>query len=216
MTSEDQGTELAQDRAFGPNAARALDSLTHKVGNLERERHTEISAVLFLRVMERLDGTFIWRDGPKRGNKYADVFQALSAEMPEFGEKSLVEKGQHVQEFGPQLRAGFYAARKWLGTWYEDTVYCVPQNTESGILSVITLDRDLRLGDGSDSAPTAAGMQQMRDEKLASGQLSASTKRMNAAIRDKTAVRSRIGLIVERALAELETAKGTKLIDQKE
>jgi len=218
MTSEDihAVTELAEEAAFGSNAAKTLNDLTRKVGNLERERHTEISAVIFLRIMERLGGTFIWRDGPKQGNKYSDVFQALAAEMPEFLEKSLVEKGDHVQEYGPKLRAGFYATRKWLAEWYEDTVFCVPRNKESGILTVITLDRNLRLGDGTNQAPTAAQMQQLRDEKLAAGQLTASTKRMNAATKDKTEVRSRISLIVDKALAELDTSKGSKLLEEQQ
>jgi hypothetical protein len=216
MTNDDihAALELAEENAFGPHAAKTLDSLSRKVGNLDRERHTEISAVLFLRIMERLGGTFIWEDGPKRGNKYADVFQALAAEMAEFTEKSLIEKAEHVQEYGPKLRSGFYNTRKWLSAWYEDTVFCVPRHSESGVLTVITLDPDLRLGDGSETSITAAQMQQLRDEKLATGQLRASTRRMNAAARDKTVVRDRINLIVNKALAELEASQGTRLLDQ--
>jgi hypothetical protein len=224
MTNEDihAAVELAEESAFGHNAAKALHSLTTKVGNMDRERHSEINAVMFLRTMERLNGTFVWKDGPKRGNKYNDVFQALAAEMPEFAEKSLIEKSEHVQEFGPRLRSGFYATRKWLTAWYEDTVFCVPSNKESGVLTVITLDREQRVrlkddGTPDETSPTAAEMQQIRDEKLAIGQVSASAKRMRAATKDKTVVKSRISAIVDRALAELDASRGSRMLaDQTE
>jgi len=210
----DAAVELIEESSFSSNAAKALQSLTSKVGNLDRERHKEISAAAFLRAMQRLGYTFIWEDGPNGGNKYSDVFQALAATMPEFDEKSLIEKSEHVQEYGPRLRAGFYAARKWLDKWYEETVFCVPRHTESGVLTVITLNRDFHLGDGTPAALTAAQMQQLRDEKLATGQVSASAKRMSAATKDKGAVRTRINAIVDKALVDLDTHKGSRLIEE--
>jgi hypothetical protein len=213
MTDEDiQATvELVEEGAFRATARKTLSSLSTKVGNLERERRYEIAAVLFLKLMQQLGGTYIWKDGPKRGWKFADVFQALAAEMQAFEEKSLKEKSDHVEEYGPKLRTGFYAARRWLSEWYGETVFCVPATTESGVLTVITLDHGLHLGDGSESAITAAQMQQLRDEKLAKGQLTASAKRMNAATKDKAQVRTRINDVVEKALADIEAFKGSKV-----
>ena len=184
---------------FTNDAAKTLHNLESKVGDTEKKRHADLSAVLFLQTMANLNGSYVW-EGPKRGYLLATVFDGLATQLAEFESLGLLEKGAHVQEYGPRLRAGFYAARKWLDKWYLGTVYAVPQHTESSVATVLTLDAGYILECGK----TAGEMQAERDFKLADGQMRASTRRLVASTKDKDMVRIKLDQIVQRARGELE------------
>jgi hypothetical protein len=209
MTQQDieAATELLQEDSghFVNDAAKTLHNLESKVGDTERKRHADIAAVLFLQTMANLNGSFVW-EGPKQGYKVSNVFEGLATKMPQFETLGLLAKGEHVEEFAPQLRAGFYAARKWLDKWYLGTVYAVPQHSEASIATVITLDPDYVLLCGK----TAGQMQAERDFKLADGQVRASTRRLAASVKDKTAVHQTLDQILQRAHAELEDLRPTR------
>lgn len=190
---------------FTNDAAKTLHNLESKVGNTERNRHADISAVLFLQTMANLNGSFVW-EGPKQGWKVSNVFEGLATKMPEFDNLGLLEKSQHVEEFAPQLRAGFYGARKWLDKWYLGTVYAVPQHSEASVATVITLDSEYVLECGK----TAGQMQAERDFKLADGQVRASTRRLAASVKNKDDVRDKLNQILQRAHTELEDLRPSR------
>jgi len=203
MTVDDiaAAADLAeQDANLLSNAHKAERSLATRVGRTERERHKEIAAVLFLRLMKQLGGTFVWADGPKQGDKHATVFEALVAEMDAFKGLPLKEKGDFIEENEPKLKAGFYAARRWLAEWYADTVFCVPQDEESHLPRVITLDPGYVLACGK----TASQMQNERDRKLATGQIRSSSRRIFAVTRSKDDTRLQIENAVQKALKEFD------------
>lgn len=172
-----------QSRDYIDQAEKTKHDLETQVGNTERKRHIEITSVLFLQTLiDECEGTFVW-EGPRMGDKHRNVFEALAAQMPAFQGKGLQERAQFVEETGPKLRQGFNGARKWLAMWHTATVYCVPQNHESSIQTVLTLDPDYRVECGR----TAAEMQTERDFKLAAGQVRASAMRLVASSDDKKA-----------------------------
>ena len=211
MTSEEFETAATQELLqfgsghFTNDAAKTLHNLENKVGDTERKRHTDITAVLFLQTMSNLGGSYVW-EGPKQGYKLSSVYEGLATSMPQFEMLGLLEKSAHVEEYAPKLRAGFYAARKWLDKWYLGTVYAVPQHSEASVATVITLDADYVLECGK----TAGQMQAERDFKLADGQVRASTRRLAASVKNKDDVRLKLDQILQRACAELEDMRPTR------
>lgn len=163
------------------NSLRALDRLQTRVGDSDKKRKVEVKAATFLAVLSNyLNGTFVWKDGPKEGDKWSTIFEALAADMPEvkvqqMGHRALMD---HVDETAPRLKSGFYAARQVLEKWFGHTIYSVPQHEEASVHTVLTIDPDFRLEGGK----TAAEMQTMRDVKLAEGQVKASSARLATAL----------------------------------
>lgn len=172
-----------QNRDYIDQAEQTRHDLQTQVGNTDKKRHIEITSVLFLQTLiDECEGTFVW-EGPRLGDKHRNVFEALAAKMPAFSGMGLQERAQFVEETGPKLRQGFNGARKWLAMWHTATIYNVPQNHESSIQTVLTLDPDYRVECGR----TAAEMQTERDFKLAAGQVRASAMRLVASSDDRKA-----------------------------
>lgn len=157
---------------------QTLTRLSRKVGDTEKNRRIETCAVVFLRLLHDLGGTFVWEDGPNRGHKFSDIWKALATKMPGFDSLGWEEQHEHVQEYAPRLKAGFYGAREWMTEWYGTTIYLVPHIKESGPLTVLTFMGDHKL---EGAGITAAEMQTRRDRKMAQGQVRASAQRMVSA-----------------------------------
>lgn len=201
-TKQRQAVKLAvrQNKDFLDRAARTQHDLETQVGNTERKRRIEISSVLFLKTLiEQCEGTFVW-EGPRQGEQHANIFEALAARMPAYLGLGLRAKNDHIEEYGPKLRQGFNGARKWLAEWFTATVYCVPQNNEASIQTVLTLNPRYRVECGR----TAAEMQAQRDYKLAYGQMKATAMRVVASSGDEQA-NNLLGKIMEQVMLDVES-----------
>lgn len=209
--SDDNGflpefTEEFVDKSYLNSVRKTRNSLETKVGETNKHRNLEIDAVLFLRVLEQIGGTFVWSDGPRNGDKFANIFEALATKIPGYDEKGLLDKGAHIEEYAPKLRHGFYSARKWLDHWYNEVIFNVPQLQESSIPTVLTFDPAYVL----DGGLTAAEMQAKRDFKLANGQIIASARRLAASTKEKETVKDKLSTIVGHAVAALEDMRPTR------
>lgn len=188
--TEDQQNEALD---YLNNANKAREDLKTTVGNTERKRRIEVNTVVFLKTLiDECGGTFVW-EGPRKGDKHATIFEALSAKMPGYGEMSLRGKNEHIDDVAPKLRYGFNGARKWLAEWFNATVYCVPQNNESSFQTILTLNPNFV----TECGRTAAEMQTTRDYKLAFGQMKASAMRIVASADDQQADSALDKLVVE-------------------
>jgi hypothetical protein len=176
------------------NAYKTLHILETKVGNSERSRHIDVNGAFFLRTLLDIGGTFVWEDGPKKGDQFANVFEALATQTGGYTGLGLMARAQHVEEYAPRLRSGFYSARKWMQFWFLDTVYSVPQNRNSNLPTVVTINQDFVLECGA----TAAQMQEERDIKLAEGQVLASARRMVSTLKSPALVIEKIQAIMQR------------------
>jgi len=172
MNTESSAVVSAQDHFLGV-ADLISDRYRSRVGNTNKTRHKLLLGVIFLERLRSCGGSFFWADGKNRGDKLADIWQALSQTSPEYADKSLVDKGHYVSEEGSKLRSGFYQAREWMQTRGE-TIYLIPSHSESGVYTILTFDPNYETPSGK----TAGQMQVEREEKLLGGQMRASFRRV--------------------------------------
>lgn len=156
---------------------KTRESLRKNVANSEKTRHIEISSVVFLQLLHDIGGTFVWSDGPNRGDKFSTIFEALATQLPEYGDLGTMQKGDFISENASCLKTGFRAAREWLSHWHGRTIYLVPQYNESAKPTVLTIVGSYKLENGK----TAAEMQTLRERKMVRGQVRSSAYRMISA-----------------------------------
>jgi hypothetical protein len=158
------------------------------VGKVEKERadrarsdndnKRELQLEIFARALLSVGGTYEFTDEHKKIG-YLTIFEAMAADLhdPAANIKTKIQNGEAFEHV---YRNGCSALNARLMTeWDNFIVYTLPRTVNDKVIQVITMDGTLVI---NSLGQTAAQVNQEREQKRATGQLSASARKLTRSV----------------------------------
>lgn len=141
-------------------------------------------ALIFARALMSVGGTFEFNDECKKFG-YSTIFQAMAGELHEQGASPMV-KAKNAEDYENVYRNGCSRLNaKLIEDWNEFIIYAIPRKVNDKAIQVITINANLVVNpDGQ----TATQVHAEREKKRASGQMTASAKKLTRSVGQEKAL----------------------------
>jgi hypothetical protein len=167
------------------------ERLETNYGDRVKREERDQQALIFAKALMSVGGTFEFTDAHKQIG-YSTVFEAMAADLHEQGAnvKTRVKNGEDYEHVYRRGCAALNA--KLMEDWNSAVIYTLPRTVNDKQIQVITIDGNMVINSAGE---TASQVHAMREEKRASGQMSASAKKLTRSVGQEKALSTLSGIV---------------------
>ena len=191
MTSQDVSAAITLlHEQYESGAKRNLqltaDRLDTNYGKRIKRDMRDQQSLIFAKALMSVGGTFEFSNEHKKIG-YSTIFEAMAAELHEQG-ANMKTQIQNGEEFEALYRQGCHALNaKLMEEWNDGVVYALPRTENDKAIQVITIDGEFVINSAGE---TAKQVHEKREKKRATGQMSASAKKLARSVGADKALRT--------------------------